>query len=316
MTTASVLELDHLSRRYGQRLVVNDVSLQVTAGEVFGFLGPNGAGKTTTIAMLLHLVRPTAGRALIAGYDVWRQPRQALAHVGALIETPALYPYLSGRDNLRVLARRGGLSDRRVDAVLETVGLQPHARVNVKRYSQGMRQRLALAAALLHEPSLLVLDEPANALDPAGMVELRQTLRSLAAQGRTVFLSSHLLHEVEQLCDRVAVLNQGRIVAQGRVADLLGAPGLILRVARSDVPVQALLLNGLGMSARPQPDGSWWLPATPEQAGSISTFLAQCGVAVAELRPQTRSLEAVFLALTDTAAPSAPPSLRPLEAHG
>ncbi|HEY3228535.1 MAG TPA: ATP-binding cassette domain-containing protein, partial [Roseiflexaceae bacterium] len=198
----AVILTEGLTKRFGTHLAVDGVDLHVRPGEIFGFLGPNGAGKTTTIAMLLGLVRPTAGRAVVMGYDVRTQTAQALRSVGAMIEAPAFYPYLSGRDNLRVLTRAGGLPRARVDAALDIVELTDRARDKFKSYSQGMRQRLGIAAALLDEPQLIILDEPTNGLDPAGQIEIRELIRTLALSGRTIFLSSHLLHEVEQLCGR------------------------------------------------------------------------------------------------------------------
>ncbi len=233
-----VIRCQGLTKRYGANVAVDRLDLTVTAGQVFGFLGPNGAGKTTTMRMLLGLVRPTAGEAWLNG-----RPAAAgggLEGVGAMIEEPAFYPWLSGRQNLRVLALSGpplsgpalsgpalarGGSDP-ITAALARTGLSEVARRKVKTYSQGMRQRLGLAAALLRSPALLVLDEPANGLDPAGIREFRTLLRSLAADGTTVFLSSHQLAEVEQVCDQVAVLSAGRVVAHGPVADLAGQAGL------------------------------------------------------------------------------------------
>jgi ABC-2 type transport system ATP-binding protein len=191
---------------------------------VFGFVGPNGAGKTTTIRMLLGLVRPTSGRAEILGHDVSTSSARVLPRVGALIEAPALYPYLSGRDNLRCFGDAvGGVPGRHLDEVLELVGLRERQRDRVRSYSLGMRQRLAIAVALLHDPELLVLDEPANGLDPAGIVEIRRLLRRLAAAGRTVFVSSHVLAEVEESCDRIAIISRGRLVRVATVTELVGA---------------------------------------------------------------------------------------------
>ena len=218
-----------LTKQYRGTVAVDGLDLSVGAGQVFGFLGPNGAGKTTTLRMLLGLIRPTAGEA-------WLNGRRAgspggLAGVGAMIEEPAFYPWLSGRQNLAVLALTGpalpaAAGSDPVGAALDRVGLTAVAGRKVKAYSQGMRQRLGLAAALLRRPSLLLLDEPANGLDPAGIREFRTLLRSLAAGGTTVFLSSHLLGEVEQTCDRAAVLHEGRLIGQGPVADLAGQAGL------------------------------------------------------------------------------------------
>src|SRR5918998_6620592 len=213
-----LVETNGLSKTYGAVTAVDQVSLSVWRGEVYGFLGPNGAGKTTTLRMLTGLARPTAGSATVHG-DQPGSPR-ALARTGVLIEAPRFYPYLSGRDNLRVVARYAGVPDRRVEAALDTVDLAGRGGDRYAGYSLGMKQRLGVAAALLKDPELLILDEPTNGLDPAGMADVRMLIRRLGAAGCTVLFSSHLLAEVEQVCDRVGVIFQGRLVAEGRVADL------------------------------------------------------------------------------------------------
>ncbi len=217
------LRLHELTKDYGPVRAVDRLNLTVPQGVCFGFLGPNGAGKTTTIGLILGLLHPTAGRVEVLGRPVTPGDTAPLRAVGALVGAPGFYPYLSGRENLRLLARLHPQVDAaRVEAVLARVGLDPAAaRRKVKTYSTGMKQRLGLAAALLHRPRLLVLDEPTNGLDPIGMAEVRGLLRDLTREGVTVFLSSHLLHEVEQTCDQVAILHRGRLVAQGPVADLL-----------------------------------------------------------------------------------------------
>ncbi|MBO0684266.1 MAG: ATP-binding cassette domain-containing protein, partial [Candidatus Dormibacteraeota bacterium] len=193
-----------LSKSYGCRAAVQELDLEVGRGEVFGFLGPNGAGKTTTIRMALGLIRPSAGRVEVLGLDLVRHRTEVLPRVGALVEEPALYGYLSGRANLEAFGLMlGGLPAGRIDQVLETVGLRDRQKDRVRSFSTGMKQRLGVAAALLNDPELLILDEPANGLDPAGIVEMRDLLRRLAASGKTVFISSHVLAEVQQICDRV-----------------------------------------------------------------------------------------------------------------
>jgi ABC-2 type transport system ATP-binding protein len=219
------IRTEKLTKRYGDRLAVDGLDLLVKTGTVFGLLGPNGAGKTTTIAMLLGLVRPTSGQAELLGLPVPAKLADVLHRVGALIEAPAFYPYLSGYVNLQLLARLRGLAEQRVQAVLEVVELSERGRDKVRTYSQGMKQRLAIAAALLNEPALIILDEPTNGLDPAGTVEMRRLVRRLAEGGTTVVLCSHLLSEVEQLCEEVAILKQGRLVAQGSLQELLATAG-------------------------------------------------------------------------------------------
>src|SRR5438105_5519437 len=222
----AVLETHDLSKSYGSRPAVKKLNLSVGQGEIFGFLGPNGAGKTTTIRMALGLIRPSGGTVEVLGQDVARHRDRVLPRVGALVESPALYLYMSGRDNLKAVGDLlGGVPSRRIDEVLELVGLAGRQRDRVKTYSMGMKQRLGLAIALLHDPDLLILDEPANGLDPAGIVEMRDLLRGLAASGKTVFISSHVLSEVQQICTRVAIINPGRLVRVATVADLVQAPG-------------------------------------------------------------------------------------------
>ena len=298
--TDLAIQTESLTKRFGRRVAVDGVNLEVARGEVFGFLGPNGAGKTTTIAMLLGLVRPTAGRVLVLGRDVAHDAAAALRGVGAMIEAPAFYPYLSGRDNLRVLARVHALPDAAVGAALATVELADRARDRFRTYSQGMRQRLGIAAALLHQPELIILDEPTNGLDPAGTVELRALIRSLAADGRTVFLSSHLLHEVQQVCDRVAILQAGRVLRQGSVRELLRAgQGISLRVDGDAAPALALL-RSLPWVASVEKHGDALLVAAPAaRAAELNALLARAGVPVAELRAREASLEELFLELTN-----------------
>ncbi|HEV8165756.1 MAG TPA: ATP-binding cassette domain-containing protein, partial [Actinomycetota bacterium] len=219
--------------RRGTRTAVDGLDLAVPQGGVFGFLGPNGAGKTTTIRCLLGLVAPTAGTCRLLGADVGGELRRVAGRVGSMVETPALFPTMTGRRNLELLGRLHGIGPQRVTQTLERVGLAERADDLVKRYSLGMRQRLGLAAALLKDPEVLILDEPANGLDPAGIKEVRDLLRGLGGEGRTVFVSSHLLSEVRQTCDRVAILARGRCVAAGPVAEVLtnghGA-GLLVRL--------------------------------------------------------------------------------------
>ncbi|GGJ11754.1 putative ABC transporter ATP-binding protein YhcH [Alicyclobacillus cellulosilyticus] len=293
-----VLELRGVSKRLGRRMVVEDLNMTVEAGEVYGFLGPNGAGKTTTIRMIVGLIRPTAGEIRILGHDVQRDPVRALAHVGAIVENPELYSYLTGRQNLIHYARLAGVNDiaRRVERVAERVGLADRLDEKVKRYSLGMRQRLGVAQALIADPKLLVLDEPTNGLDPAGMREFRELIRALAREGMAVFVSSHLLAEVEQMCDKVAVLRGGRVIAEARIADLTASVGHVwLRVSRPDM-AQAVLRNSGWEVAR---DGGRLRVAAKDEAAiaAVVRALVEQGIDVYEVAPGG-GLEQSFLALT------------------
>lgn len=291
----SAIVTQGLSKRFGERLAVDNLNLVVQPGEIFGLLGPNGAGKTTTIAMLLGLLRPSAGQAWLLGHNIQTQLSQALAEVGALIESAAFYPYLSARDNLRVLARGDGLPEKRVDQALELVELRSRANDRFQTLSQGMRQRLALAAALLHNPRLVLLDEPSNGLDPAGQQAIRALIRSMAADGRTMLVSGHQLHEIEQLCTRVAIMKQGRIIAQGHVAELLSGR-VFVRVVGNPAHAEALLRRADWVREVQPFEQGLLIETQPERIAEISTLLSAQGFALAEMRPQ--SLEEVFLRLT------------------
>jgi ABC-type multidrug transport system ATPase subunit len=291
-----VIETRALTKRYGDAIVaVDDLDLRVRRGEVYGFLGPNGAGKTTTLRMLLGLVRPTSGHATVLGAPPG-SPR-GLARVGALVEAPAFYPFLSGRDNLRVLARHAGVNEDRVEAVLAEVRLSERADDRSATYSLGMKQRLGVATALLKDPELLILDEPTNGLDPAGMAEMRQFMRSLGEGGRTLVLSSHLMGEIEQVSDRVGVIRDGSLVAEGTVEELRGRAGLRVRAA----PLQeaARLLGALPTVERvTSVDDLLDVAVDTAQAPVINRALVEAGIAVSEIYPQKASLEDVFLELT------------------
>jgi ABC-type multidrug transport system ATPase subunit len=299
-TSPPVVEARGLTKRYGSSvLAVDRLDLTVRAGEVYGFLGPNGAGKTTTLRMLVGLIRPTAGTARVAG----RPPGhpEGLARVGSLVESPAFYPYLSGRDNLRAVADYAGASRGAVEGALEEVDLRSRAGDAFGTYSTGMKQRLGVAAALLKDPDLMILDEPTNGLDPQGMVEMRGLVRRLGSGRRAVLVSSHLLGEVEQTCDRVGVIRSGRLLAEGTVAELRGAAGLLVRAAPAD-GARRLLEQMLGAEAvRDAEDGTFRLSVEPGRAAEINRALVQGGAEVSELRPAERSLEEAFLALTGEA---------------
>jgi ABC-2 type transport system ATP-binding protein len=295
-----VIETRDLGKRYGDRVVaVDHLQLRVRHGEVYGFLGPNGAGKTTTLRMLLGLVRPSSGSALVLGAAPGSP--QALAGIGALIETPAFYPFLSGRDNLRVLARHAGVPETRIASVLEEVELTKRAADRFQTYSLGMKQRLGIAAALLKDPELLILDEPTNGMDPAGMAEMRGFIRNLGRGRRTVLLSSHLMTEVEQICDRVGVISRGTLVSEGTVDELRGRESLWLRADPLDEAER--LVRGLrGIEGVDRIDGGLRVATDVAAAPAINRALVEAGIAVGELRPERASLEKVFLELTEAAA--------------
>jgi ABC-2 type transport system ATP-binding protein len=295
-----VLETRQLTKRYGERIVaVDHLTMQVRRGEVYGFLGPNGAGKTTTLRMLLGLIRPTSGIASVLG--VAPGLPEGLARVGALVETPAFYPFLSGLDNLRVLARHAGVPETRVHAVLEEVELTARAGDRFATYSLGMKQRLGVAAALLKEPELLILDEPTNGMDAAGMAEMRTFIRSLGESGRTVLVSSHLMGEVEQVCDRVGVIRSGRLVGEGTLDELRGRASLRVRAEPLEL-AQRLVATLAPVEQVAVEDGGLLVTADPTAAVEINRALVGAGIAVSELRQERASLESVFLELTQAGA--------------
>lgn len=291
-----VIETTNLSKRYGKQIVaVDGLNLAIRKGEIYGFLGPNGAGKTTTLRMLLGLVRPTSGTGKVLGKPLGTAA--GIARVGALVESPTFYPYLSGRRNLRILARYAGVPISRVDAVLDQVELTLRARDTFKTYSLGMKQRLGVAAVLLKDPDVLILDEPTNGLDPQGMTEMRALIRVLGHGGRTVLLSSHLLGEVEQICDRVGVISHGKLIAEGTVADLRGQAQLLVRADPLE-RAQRLAEQLYGIERVQVMDGALVLATDPAQAAELARVLVTNGVALSELRPVKRSLEATFMELT------------------
>jgi ABC-2 type transport system ATP-binding protein len=270
----------------------------VPEGGVFGFLGPNGAGKTTTIRCLLGLVRPSAGRLSLLGADVGHSLPSVIGRVGSVVEAPAMFPRFTGRRNLEILARIHGEGDAAIDASLERVGLRDRARDPVRTYSLGMKQRLAIAATLLRDPSLLILDEPANGLDPAGIVEVRELLRSLGAEGRTVFVSSHILSEVQQTADHVAIVAKGKLIKAGAVNEVLattGTGGVIVKLADLEAGRRALADANIPSTIEA---GAIRADVPADQSERISRTLAHAGLYVTELRPDTVDLETVFLELT------------------
>lgn len=294
----AVVRVDGLTKRYGSVNAVTDMSFEVRQGEVFGFLGPNGSGKSTTIGMLLGLIQPTAGQIDLFGLGPDRR-LEGLARVGAIIESPAFYPYLSGRDNLRVLALlRCGVTDARVNEVLDTVGLSGAADKAYRHYSLGMKQRLGIGSTLIHDPELLILDEPTNGLDPVGMSEVRHLILRLASQGKTIFVSSHLLNEVEQVCDRVVIVQRGHKLAEGRISEIVGREER-LRV-RTSTPQRAVeVLQAMHGVQLVEVHGHEVVVTAPDVPRScISAALIQQGIDVQEFRMTENTLEDAFLRIT------------------
>lgn len=309
MGQSYAVETHGLTKRYATGvLAVSNLDLRVRTGEVYGFLGPNGAGKTTTLRMLSGLLRPTAGTATVAGGPPGSPA--SLAQLGAMVETPAFYPYLSGRDNLRVMARYANVPRSRIEPVLKQVDMTDRARHKFKTYSTGMKQRLGVASALLKDPELLILDEPTSGLDPQGTVEMRELIKALRTGGRTVLLSSHLLNEVELTCDRVGVIAKGNLVAEGTVDELRarsGAQTLLVRASPAD-QARRLLESLLTPDQVQVQDGLFTLSVDPSQAAGINRRLVADGLDVSELRVAEQSLEDVFLELTEkTASPNPSP---------
>ncbi len=296
MENTTIVETHSLTKRYGSGvLAVDSVDMSVRRGEVYGFLGPNGAGKTTTLRMLLGLVRPTSGTASVAGHSPGSP--DGLARIGSLIESPGFYPYLTGRENLRVVADLAGVNQKRVEEVLDLVELSSRAHRKFGTYSTGMKQRLGVASALLKDPELMILDEPTNGLDPQGMAEMRKLINDIGQGDRTVLLSSHLLGEVEQICDRVGVISNGKLVKQSTVQDLLGEEGVLVR-AQPVEQAQQLLTKMFGPEVISRRDGAIHLKTGPEHSVEINRRLTDAGIGVSELRPFERSLEEVFFQLT------------------
>jgi ABC-2 type transport system ATP-binding protein len=291
------IEINALTKAYGAMIAVDHLNLTVRRGEIYGFLGPNGAGKTTTMRMLLGLIRPTSGSARVLGMDISTQLPEILKRTGAIIENPTFYPYLNGRDNLRAMARLTGTPDARVPVILDLVDMTSAAGKAFKTYSLGMKQRLAVGAAMLHSPDLLILDEPANGLDPAGIVEMRDLMRRLKDEGHTVLISSHVLHEIEQICDRIAILNRGKVVVQGRVADLLGSRDL-LEIRVEPVADAERILREAGLGDVTRGEGSLLLALPQARAAEVTRLLAEHGIYLSGLRAQEQSLEQYFLDVT------------------
>jgi len=294
-----------LTKTFGDQRAVTDLSFDLARGTVTGFVGPNGAGKSTTIRMLLGLIRPTAGTAEVLGCAI-DEPRRYLSRVGALVEGPAFYPHLSGYRNLLVLTRLAQQPATRIDEVLAVAGLADRAKDSFKDYSLGMKQRLGIAAALLHDPELLILDEPTNGLDPAGIVEIRTLLRDLSERGTSVLVSSHNLSEIQAVCHRIVLIQHGRLLWSGELDELLTSHGATLTAApehTSDIPALATLVSTAGYRCSARDDhleirapGSW--------AAELNRQAMAAGITLRELAMRDANLEQTFLDLTTTGAPA------------
>ncbi|GAA5098016.1 ABC transporter ATP-binding protein [Nocardia iowensis] len=284
-----------LTKRYGEHTAVDRVSMSVAAGEIYGFLGPNGAGKTTTLRMLVGLIRPSEGMALVAGHAPGDPV--VVRRIGVLIEGPGFYPYLSGRDNLRVLAKYRGIGRTDVEDALDRVGLANRADDKFRTYSLGMKQRLGVGAALLGRPDLLILDEPTNGLDPQGMAEMRELITTLAADGHTVLLSSHMLSEVQEICDRVGVISQGKLLVESTVAELRGGSSILLRAEPLEVAFPAVR-GVVGERAAMLTSSGIRIEAGTGTAPAVARAVVEAGAALLELRIDEKSLEEVFFEMT------------------
>jgi ABC-2 type transport system ATP-binding protein len=296
-----VIETNGLTKRFGSRTVLKAVDLRVPRGAAFGYLGPNGAGKTTLIRVLLGLTRAHAGTMKLRGLPVPEQRAEALSRVGAIVDEPRFHGHLTGRENLGVVAAaRGREAFQRIEPALERVGLAHRAGDRVKTYSMGMRQRLGIARCLLADPELLILDEPMNGLDPAGILEFRQLIRTLVDEGRTVMLSSHILDEVERTCDQVAIVDQGEIVAMGSLEELRGGgrPRVLIGADGVDEALR-LLARAPGVADVAKDDGVLDVTLTdPDAVPDLNRMLVEAGIRVSRLEPVQASLEERFLAIT------------------
>ncbi len=317
---STIIRTSKLTKAFGNYVAVNNLDLQVMRGDVFGFLGPNGSGKTTTIRMLLGLTRPTTGHATLFGMDNTSHLSLILQRLGAIVEMPIFYTYLSGVDNLRVIASTSGMAsgpinDRRLTEVLEIVDLQASEKLTYRKYSLGMKQRLGIAAALLTDPELVLLDEPTNGLDPAGVFEMRQLIQRLSSLGKTIFISSHILYEIQHVCNRVAILQKGKLVTQGNTSELLQEREQIeIRLTKEDETLtaqnvlqqmqsqEAHWIRHVSVERNRQNQLLLLINAPVTRSAEINAALARQNFLVAELHPREGSLEEVFLQLTATPA--------------
>ena len=303
-SASAVIETHDLTKRYGSKhLALDGLDLTVRAGEVYGLIGPNGAGKTTFLRLILGLIRPTRGDATVLGQPAGTSA--SLREVGAVVEVPAFYPYLSGNDNLKVVARYSGHDPARIPEALDRVGLADRGRDKVGGYSLGMKQRLGLAAAFLKDPQLYLLDEPTNGLDPHGIAAMRGIIRDLADEGRTVLLSSHLLAEVEAVCDRIGIIHHGRLLLEETMGAMRGVGRLRIVAAPAD-RAEEILRAQPGVAAVERVDGAFLVSTDAGNAPALNRALVAAGVEVSELRVAARTLEEAFMTLTgEPAGPAA-----------
>jgi ABC-2 type transport system ATP-binding protein len=298
-----VLSVHNLKKTIRSRPIIKGISFDIHAGEIFGFLGPNGAGKTTTIRMLVNLIRPSEGSIRLCGYDIHKQPNEALSKVGCIVENPELYSYLTGWENLEHFARMlPGITAERIHEVVDIVGLPARIHDKVKTYSLGMRQRLGIAQALLGDPKLLILDEPTNGLDPQGIKEMRDFIRRLARSGLSLFVSSHLLSEIQQLCDRVAIISQGVLVYVGEVDSFIAQAGNRV-VWRTSSPEQAILLfrasPDIEIIGEASLEGVIQTRMAEEFVPEMNRKLCEAGIAVYSIELKNPTLEELFLRMTE-----------------
>ena len=300
-----VIKTNGLTKRFGSSskgiLAINNLNIEVKRGSIFGFLGPNASGKTTTIGMLLGLVIPTSGSIELFGQDTKVDLPSLLQRTSSVLENSPFYPYLTGRNNLEVFTKTmGGLHRERIDEVLTIVGLKKRSKNKVKTYSLGMRQRLCIAMALLSDPELLIFDEPTNGLDPEGIIEIRELIRSLGKEGKTIFLSSHLLHEVEQVCDHVAILNKGKVIAHGPVKGLLRRSRMLrMRVSDADAAVSMLMDIDWIKTIETDEDMAIFIEAPEDKYADINETLVKQGIRVYEMTTIEDTLEDFFLEVID-----------------
>ena len=304
---ATVLESIDLTKTFNGNTAVDGLTFSMRAGEVLGFLGPNGAGKSTTVGMILGLIKPTRGSVRIAGKPVGSEPGLVAGHIGAIIENPAFYPYLNGRDNLRAFAMMtGGVGEARIEELLQLVNMHDRADRPYKTFSLGMKQRLGIAATLLTDPAIVILDEPTNGLDPAGQREIRAIIPRLAEEGHAVLLASHMLNEVEHVSDRIAIIRRGKLIREGRVDDLLRSGGYIeVIVDELEVSSAMRTLGRLPFVERIEAEDATLRVVAPDEAGmAINRALVEQGIYASGIAVKRHSLEDLFLDLTEDAAPA------------